>query len=279
MLFMNGFSIGRKSNYSRSALCNPLGGMVVLTNPFQLFLTPMNFFKKATPERLVGSRLGLFACVYAGSVHAVLLSDSSRTMPFRIGVQMVDFRFTGLGQTDADGNALSYRGVMPAVGYQFNRRLSVELSAIWRGKDIPGKMTVVDYPNGGLYRYYDSYNSRVIPFVVRYSLFPRLRKWGVEGVAGLVLLHSRVEGNRSMTEPGQPLQPFSVGGFTEANDLPLILGTAITYSPTPHWTVRGEGRINWSWLGSTAGAILFGGVFLPQTGLSVGVNYNFGLHQ
>lgn len=239
----------------------------------------MNFFKKAVLGMFVSGSTSLFACVFAENVQAATLADSTHVMPFRIGLQMVDFRFTGLGQTDADGNALSYRGLVPAIGYHFSHRLSVELSAIWRGKDIPGKMTVVDYPNGGLYRYYDSYNSRVTPFVVRYSLFPRLRKWGVEGVAGLALLHSRVEGNRSMTEPGQSLQPFSVGGFTEANDLPLILGTAITYSLTPHWTVRGEGRINWSWLGSTAGAILFGGVFLPQTGLSVGVNYNFGLHQ
>lgn len=239
----------------------------------------MNYFDKATSERLVSGVLGLSACVFAGNVHAITLSDSTRTMPFRVGIQMIDFRFTGLGQTDADGNALSYRGFMPSIGYQFSRRLSVELSAVRRGKDIPGKMTVVDYPNGGLYRYYDSYNSSVVPLIFRYSLFPKWHKWGIEGVAGIALLHSRVEGNRSMTEPGQTLQPFSVGGFTEANDLPLILGTAVTYSPTPHWTIRGEGRINWSWAGSAAGAILFGGVFLPQTGLSMGVNYNFGLHR
>lgn len=238
----------------------------------------MDSFKKVIPAQWVSGCVGLFACVFAGNGHAATCSDSTRAKPFYIGMQVVDFRFTGFGQTDADGNALSYHGLAPAIGYRLNRRLGVEVSAVWRGKDIPGKMTVVDYSNGGLYRYYDSYNSRVLPVILRYSLFPRWRNWGLEGVAGLAWLHSYVEGNRSMTEPGQPLQPFSVSGFTEANDLPLILGAALTYSPAPHWTLRGEGRINWSWMGSAAGAVLFKGVFLPQTGLSVGVNYNFGLH-
>ena len=232
--------------------------------------------KKYAP-RVTRATVGFFAFFIAGSVHAATPPDSARVMPFFIGLQVVDFRFTGLGQTDADGNALSYRGFAPAIGYQFSRRAKVEISAIWRSKDIAGEMIVVNYPNGGLYRYYDSYNSRVVPIVVRYSLFPRWHRWGTEGVVGFALLHSRVEGNRSMTEPGQDLQPFSVGGFTEANDLPLILGAAITYSPAPHWTIRGEGRINWSWLGSAAGAVLFGGVYLPQTGVSAGVQYNFGL--
>ena len=222
--------------------------------------------------------MGVLACFASEITRAAMPNDSTQKMPFHIGLQLVDFRFTGLGQTDENGKALSYRGLMPTIGYQFNSRAEVEIGAVWRGKDIPGTMVVVDYPNGGLYRYYDSYNSRVVPIIIRYSLFPHRRRWGAEGVAGFALLHSRVEGNRSMTEPGQPLQPFSVSGFTEANDLPLILGAAVTYNPTRHWTIRGEGRINWSWLGSTAGAVLFGGVFLPQTGLSAGIQYNFGLY-
>lgn len=137
-------------------------------------------------------------------------------------------------------------------------------------------MTVVDYPNGGLYRYYDTYQSYAVPIVARFSLLPRQQRWGVEAVAGFSILHSLVEGNRSMTEAGQPVQPFQVSGFTAANDLPLALGAAVTYSPSKHWTVRGEGRLNWSWMGSAAGAVLFGGVFLPQAGVSAGVQYNFG---
>ncbi|RZJ85968.1 MAG: hypothetical protein EOO60_14075 [Hymenobacter sp.] len=140
-------------------------------------------------------------------------------MPFYVGLQLVNFRFTGLGQTDEDGQALAYRGLMPTVGYQFSRRAKVEVGAIWRGKDIPGRMVIVEYPNGGLYRYYDSYNSHVVPIVVRYSLVPRRRHWGAAAVAGFALLHSRVEGNRSMTAPGQALQPFSVSGFTEVGSL------------------------------------------------------------
>lgn len=216
------------------------------------------------------------ACFFAGSVCAAP-ADSTRMLPFYVGLQLVDFRFTGLGQTDADGNALAYRRLAPAIGYRLSRRAAVEVSAVWRGKDVPGQMTVVNYPNGGVYRYYDSYASWVVPVVARYALWPRRRRWAVEGVAGFALLHSRVEGNRSMTEPGQPLQPFSVSGFTEANDLPLLLGAAITYTPVPHITLRGEGRLNWSWLGSAAGAVFLGGIFRPQTGLSVGVQYNFGL--
>jgi hypothetical protein len=244
----------------------------------------MNCFENAT-SRFLASRylrrsgMGILACFFTGPACAAMPVDSTQKMPFYIGLQLVNFRFTGLGQTDEEGQALAYRGLMPTIGYQFSRRAKVEVGALWRGKDIPGKMVVVEYPNGGLYRYYDSYNSRVVPIIVRYSLAPRLRRLGAEAIVGFALLHSRVEGNRSMTEPGQALQPFSVGGFTEANDLPLLLGAAVTYNPTPHWTIRGEGRLNWSWLGSTAGAVLFGGVFLPQSGVSVGVQYNFGLHR
>jgi hypothetical protein len=250
--------------------------------PSRCLLAPMNCFHQA-PARFLASRyfrrsgIGLLACLSTGPTWAAMPVDSTRKLPFYVGLQLVNFRFTGLGQTDAEGQASAYRGLMPTMGYQLSRRAKVEVGAIWRGQDIAGKMVVVEYPNGGLYRYYDSYNSRVVPLVVRYSLVPRLRHWGAEAIAGFALLHSRVEGNRSMTEPGQTLQPFSVGGFTEANDLPLLLGTAVTYNPTHHWTIRGEGRLNWSWLGSTVGAVLFGGVFLPQSGVSVGVQYNFGL--
>jgi hypothetical protein len=244
----------------------------------------MNCFTHATARFLASryllrSGIGILACFSTVPAWAAMPVDSTQKRPFYVGLQLVNFRFTGLGQTDAEGQALAYRGLMPTIGYQFSRRAKVEVGAIWRGKDVAGSMVVVEYPNGGLYRYYDSYNSRVVQLVVRYSVVPRRRHWGAEAIAGFALLHSRVEGNRSMTEPGQALQPFSVSGFTEANDLPFLLGAAVTYKPTPHWTIRGEGRLNWSWLGSTAGAVLFGGVFLPQSGVSVGVQYNFGLHR
>jgi hypothetical protein len=244
----------------------------------------MNCFRKPSAKllsscSLLRNGLGILACFSPGPAWAAMPVDSIQRLPFYVGLQLVNFRFTGLGQTDENGQALAYRGLMPTIGYQFSRRASVEIGAIWRGKDIAGELVVVAYPNGGLYRYYDSYNSRVVPLIIRYSLVPHQRHWGAEAVAGFALLHSRVEGNRSMTEPGQALQPFSVSGFTEANDLPLLLGAAVNYQLTRHWTIRGEGRLNWSWLGSTAGAVLFGGIFLPQSGVSLGVQYNFGLHR
>jgi hypothetical protein len=190
---------------------------------------------------------------------------------------VVHFRFAGLGQTDSDGKPLAYNGPMPSMGYRINSRLQVEVAAVWRGKKAAGEMTVVPYPDGGLYRYYDTYRSYAVPIIARFSVLPRQQRWGVEAVAGFSILHSFVEGNRSMTEAGQPLQPFEVAGSTEANDLPLALGAALTYSPSRHWTIRGEGRLNWSWMGSAASAMFFGRVFLPQTGVSAGVQYNFGL--
>jgi hypothetical protein len=140
-----------------------------------------------------------------------------------------------------------------------------------------GNITEDIYPDGSKYRYYDRYQSRVIPILYRYSLLAHPRQWNVEGVAGFSLLHSRTEGRRSMTRAGQPEQPYEVGGFSEANDLPLTLGAAVTYAPNQRWTVVGEGRMNWSVLGSIAGAVLLGGVYLPQPGASVGLRYNFGL--
>ncbi|WP_177204674.1 outer membrane beta-barrel protein [Hymenobacter arizonensis] len=222
--------------------------------------------------------MGLLSILPAGAAMASTVADSTQAAPrFNVGMQAVHFRFAGLGQIGSNGKPLAYNGLMPSVGYRFNSRWQVEVAAVWRGKKAEGPMTVLDYPNGGLYRYFDTYQSYAVPIVARFSLLPRQRRWGVEAVAGFSILHSLVEGNRSMTEAGQPVQPFQVSGFTEANDLPLALGAALTYAPSKHWTVRGEGRLNWSWMGSVAGAVLFGGVFLPQTGVSAGVQYNFGL--
>lgn len=196
------------------------------------------------------------------------------TAPFYIGLQAARLRFAGLGQYDANGQPLSFRGPMPVAGYRFNKRMSVEIGIMWRSK-ADGPVTTVNYRNGGLYRHHDSYESRVVPLVLRYSLWPRAQHWDVQGVIGFALLHHFIQGNRSMTEPGQSLQPYSVGGFTEANDLLLLLGAAFSYAVAPHWTLVGEGRIHWSLFGSAAGLLLFNGVFLPQSGLSAGIRYNF----
>lgn len=214
----------------------------------------------------------------AASMLPAPVSDDSmatRALPCYVGAQAGYYRFAGLGQTDLDGRQLAYRGLAPVVGYHVNRYSAVEISAMWR-RPTNGPMTTVDYPNGGIYRYYDSYRSWAVPILFRYSMLHHARRWGLEGVVGFSVIHNYIEGRRSMTEPGQALQPFEVGGSTEANDLPLALGAAVTYTPTPHWTLVGEGRLNWSLFGSAVAAALVGGVFLPQTGASVGLRYNFG---
>ena len=87
--------------------------------------------------------MSIFTCISSGTAYAAMPSDSTQKMSFYIGLQIVNFRFTGLGQTDEDGKALSYRRLMPTIGYQFGRRAKVEIGAIWRGKDIPEKMVAV----------------------------------------------------------------------------------------------------------------------------------------
>ena len=217
------------------------------------------------------------AAVFGGTSQAAASGDPGKPMPrFYIGLQVARFRFAGLGQYDADGHQLSYRGTMPVIGYRFNSRVGVEAAALWRGRTA-GEMTVVNYPYGGVYRYYDSFQSWLVPFVVRVALLPRSKLWNVEGVAGISLLHSLIEGNRSNTEAGQPLQPFEVGGFTQANDVPLALGLGLTYELAPHWTISGEGRLNWSLLGSAARQAFGGRPYTPQLGISAGLRYNFNI--
>ena len=217
------------------------------------------------------------AAVFGGTSLATAQYDSGQPMPrFYVGLQAARFRFTGLGQYDANGHQLSYQGAMPVVGYRFNSRVGVEAAALWRGRTA-GEMTVVNDPNGGVYRYFDSYQSWLVPIVVRMTLLPRPKHWNIEGVAGISLLHSMIEGNRSYTEAGQPLQPFEVGGFTEANDLPLVLGLGLTYEVAPHWTISGEGRFNWSFLGSAVRQVFGGRPYIPQLGFSAGLRYNFNI--
>lgn len=222
--------------------------------------------------------LGLCWLGLAGEARAQGPADAPPPLPpFYVGLQAVHYRFAGFGQTDPDAKPLQYNTLMPSLGYRFTRRWQIEVAALWKNQGTAGETTVVEYPDGSVYRYYDSYQSYVVPVVMRFGLLPRAHRWQVEALAGISFLHSRIEGYRSMTAAGQPAQPFELGGFTEANDVPLALGAGVTYSPAPHWTFRGEGRLNWSLLGSAAGAALFGGVFLPQAGGGVGVCYNFGL--
>jgi hypothetical protein len=233
------------------------------------------WFARARPW-LLGSA-GLCWLGLAHAAQAQSPADPPPPLPrFYVGLQAVHFRFAGFGQTDPDAKPLQYNTLMPSLGYRFMRRWQLEVAAVWKNKASAGEMTVVEYPDGSVYRYYDSYQSYVVPVVMRFGMLPRARRWQAEALMGISLLHSRIEGHRSMTPVGQPTQPFEVGGFTEANDLPVVLGVGVTYSPVPHWTIRGDGRLNWSLLGSAAGAALFGGVFLPQAGGSVGVCYNFG---
>ncbi|WP_139924556.1 hypothetical protein [Hymenobacter sp. DG01] len=207
---------------------------------------------------------------------AVPDSVQGRPAPFYVGVQAGAYRYAGLGQRDSNGRMLSYRGLMPVVGFRFSKRSSLEISAMWR-RTTNGPLTVIDYPDGSRYRYYNRYGSVVVPVLFRYAFVAVPRRWNVEGVAGFSLLHYRVEGRRSTTAAGQPEPPFEIGGFSEANDVPLTLGAAVTYTPTRHLTLVAESRLNWSVLGSSAAAIYSAEAYAPQPGASIGLRYNFGL--
>ncbi|RPD47128.1 hypothetical protein DNI29_13350 [Hymenobacter sediminis] len=222
------------------------------------------------------------ACLIAASILPASttkeVADSSKVIatPFYVGVQAGAYRYAGLGQLDSNGKPLFYRGLMPVVGAQLSKRSSLEVTAIWR-RTANGPITAIDYPDGSKYRYYNRYRSYVIPILYRFSLVTTPRQWDIEAIAGLSILHNRIEGQRSITQAGQPEQSFELGGFSEANDFPITVGAAVTYSPTQRWTVVGETRLNWSLIGSTAKKFFSDDPYLPQLGASVGLRYNFGL--
>ena len=90
------------------------------------------------------------AAVFGGTSLAAAPGDPGKPMPrFYMGLQVARFRFAGLGQYDADGHQLSYRGAMPVIGYRFKSRVGVEAAALWRRRTA-GEMTVVNDPYGGI---------------------------------------------------------------------------------------------------------------------------------
>ncbi|MCC2547596.1 hypothetical protein LJY25_14155 [Hymenobacter sp. BT175] len=188
------------------------------------------------------------------------------------GAQAYSFRFAGPGQQEGENQWLTMRGPLLMVGYQPCRWYALEASFGWRPGQGPTTTRMV---NGGESRSYERHQSWMVPLLSRVRFVP-VRRWGVEGVVGLTALHSKIEYYDAFTPAGQPQRPFYMGGSTEANDLPLTLGAAVTYSPTPRWTLVGEGRLNWSWLGTLVGQAFFGqAYYAPQPGVSLGLRYNF----
>lgn len=222
----------------------------------------------------------LLACLsFAQPAQTSISIDSVTTSlyPIHVGLQVTSFRFAGLGQFDDKGSGLAYRMLMPTIGYNFSKRAGVEIGLL-RPRQHDGPTTNTTDSNDRQYSYYNQYNSWAIPVLFRYQFLPRARHWGVEGVAGFSFVHNRVNGYRSITEAGQPQQPYELGGFTKANDTPVALGAALTYTPTPHLTLVGEGRLNWSYMSYAVRNLLFDGSgYDVQYGASIGLRYNFGV--